>query len=60
MSKANELLKLAKDCYARPRAAIDPERKRALVREGDDYLKEADALQRRRSVVQAAFPKSDR
>ena len=60
MPKARELIRLAQDCYARARAAISPETKRALVQQGDNYLKEADELKPRRSVVQAAFPKSDR
>jgi len=60
MSKIRELLKLAQDCYARAGVAIDPEDKRTLMQTGDEYLKEADELQRGRGVVQAAFPKPDR
>jgi len=60
MSKVGELLKLAQDCYARARVASNPEDKRALMQMGDDYLKEADELQRGRGVVQAAFPRPDR
>ncbi len=55
-----ELLRLAQDCYACARVTINNDTKRALVRQGDEYLKEADALQQgRRTVVQAAFPKPD-
>jgi len=60
MSKVRELLKLAQDCYARAGVTMNPEDKRALMQMGDDYLKEADELQRGRGVVQAAFPRPDR
>jgi hypothetical protein len=52
-----ELLKLAKDSYTQARASRDPEAKRALVRLGDGYMKEADDLLQGRNVVQAVFPK---
>lgn len=57
MSKARELLRLAQDCYARAHVTVNPDTKRALMKEGDEYLKEADELQRGRPIVQAAFPK---
>jgi hypothetical protein len=60
MSKVHELLELAQECYARARDAVDPDSKRALVQQGDAYLRQADELQRGRNVVQAAFPKPDR
>ncbi len=60
MSEIHELLRRAQDCYAQARDAVDPDSKRALVQQGDDYLRQADELQRGRNVVQAAFPKPDR
>lgn len=60
MSKTRELLRLAQDCYARARVAVNPETKHSLTQQGDEYLKEAEGLQRGRSVVQMAFPKPDR
>ena len=59
MLKARELRRLANDCYARARVTVNPDTKLALVREGDNYLKEADERLRKRTVVQAAYPKPD-
>jgi hypothetical protein len=59
MSKVCELLRLSQECHAQARVTINPATKRALKKMGDDYSREADELQRRRGVIQAAFPKSD-
>jgi hypothetical protein len=50
-------LKLAQDCYAQARAALHLSTKRHLVQMDDEYQKQADELQHRRAVIQAAFPK---
>ncbi len=59
MSTVDDLLALARTCYAKARVAISPETKRAFEQTGDDYLKEASERERHRAVVQAAFPKPD-
>ena len=59
MSKADELRKLAQDCYERARVAVNSEIKRAFIQQGDDYLEEADGLRRERAVMQAVFPRPD-
>jgi hypothetical protein len=51
MLKALELLRLAQDCYARARIAVNEYARRRLIRQGDEYLKEADELQRERASV---------
>lgn len=58
MSKTRELLRRAQT-YARGCVRVGPDNKRSLVHHGDEYVKDADDLKRRRSVVQAAFPKPD-
>jgi predicted HD phosphohydrolase len=57
MAKVDDLLKLAQDCYAQARATLHLSTKRHLVQMGDEYQKQADELQHRRAVIQAAFPK---
>ncbi|MEJ2375327.1 MAG: hypothetical protein P8Y71_07830 [Pseudolabrys sp.] len=57
MSKFRELLRLAKDRYARAKVTVNPASKRALAQQAEEYSKEAEELQGGRSVVQAAFPK---
>ena len=57
MAQVDELLKLAQDCYAHARASSNLLVRAQLKVIGDDYVKQADELQRSRSVVQAAYPK---
>jgi hypothetical protein len=58
MAMVDELRGLAHELYARARASRDPSAKQVLLRQADDYLKQADEL-RRGDVIQAAFPKKD-
>ena len=57
MAQVDDLLKLAQDCFTQARASSNLLVRAQLKVMGDDYLKQADELQRGRSVVQAAFPK---
>lgn len=59
MATVHELWQMAHDLYARARMSIDPSTKRMLMGRADDLLRQAEEL-RRSSVVQAAFPNSDR
>jgi hypothetical protein len=59
MATVQELWQMAHDLYARARTSIDPLTKRMLMGRADDLLRQAEEL-RRGSVVQAAFPNSDR
>jgi hypothetical protein len=56
MISVDELLKLAQDCYAQAKLTSNSLAKTHLVVMGDDYLKQAEGLQRDRSIVQAVFP----
>jgi ABC-type enterochelin transport system ATPase subunit len=58
MITVDELLKLARDCYAQANLTSNSLAKTHLVVMGDDYLKQAEGLQRDRSIVQAIFPMS--
>jgi hypothetical protein len=60
MATLDALLKLAADCYAHARLSSNPLTKTELTFMGDDYLKQAEELQRGRAVTQAVFPKRDR
>ena len=62
MPTVDELLKLAKDHYAKARSAREPGAKRRLVQLGNQYLKEAVQAQRDRSDPQPPSPEphSDR
>ncbi len=58
MKTIAELMDLAGRCYAQARAAPDGIVRSGLIRIGDDYLRNADELRRRRGgVVQAVFPR---
>ncbi len=59
MAPVDALRERAYDLYARARKSVDLLAKQALTREADDFLKEAEIL-RSSSVIQAAFPKSDK
>jgi hypothetical protein len=54
---ADDLLKLAQDCYAQARVTTNPDIKAELVRMGDQYLESADAMQRGQTAIHTAFPK---
>jgi hypothetical protein len=57
MAKVEELLGLAADCYAQARISSNPLIKAELTVMGDDYLKQADELQRSAPIVHATFPR---
>ena len=46
MSEIQDLLKLARDCYARARVTVNPATKRELTQMGDAHKSEAEGLQR--------------
>ncbi len=48
---------MATDCYTQACTLSNHLAKAALNVMGDDYLKQAEELQRGRAVVQAVFPK---
>jgi hypothetical protein len=48
-----ELVELARKCYAQARATLNPEARRTLERMGDDYLQKAEKLG---ESVRAVFP----
>jgi hypothetical protein len=52
-----ELYELARLYYVQTNATLDPEVKKTLQDRGDQHLKEADELRRRR-IIQAVFPKN--
>jgi hypothetical protein len=60
MATLDTLLRLAADCYAHARLSANPLTKTELRIMGDDYLKQAEELRRKRSVIQAAFSRQGR
>jgi hypothetical protein len=59
MNAIDEILRLAKNCFAKGRAVVSPCDKRQHLRMGDRYLNATEEMQRERPVIQAAFPKPD-
>jgi len=57
MAAVDELLKLARDCYAQARSASNVTTKAELLRMGDEYMKAFEEMQRGQTVMHAAFPK---
>jgi hypothetical protein len=53
---ADDLLKLAQDCFAQARVITNPDTKAELVRMGDQYLESADAMQRGQTAIHTVFP----
>ncbi len=57
MLSAEELLNLARDCYAQARLTSNRLAKAELKVMGDDYLKQAEELKHTHAIAQAVFPK---
>jgi hypothetical protein len=60
MAHADEILKLARDCFAQARAAASAAAKAELLRMGDEYMKVFESMQRNRPVIHTAFAKPDK
>jgi hypothetical protein len=58
MQNLDHLLTLADECYAAARASSNPLMRAQLKVMGDDYLKQAEELQKNGVVVHVPFPKS--
>lgn len=59
MTTVDELWQMAHNLYARARSSSDPATKRMLMQAADDYLRQANDI-RRRQIIKAEFPRSDR
>ena len=54
MSRIEELLDLARQCYAQARGTLNAEARRTLEEMGDEYVRKTETV--RRTSVQAVFP----
>jgi len=60
MQNLDHLLTLADECYAAARGSSNPLLRAQFKVMGDDYLKQAEELQKNGVVVHVAFPKGER